>query len=68
VRKLAADALRTLAHEEEVERECRGALDLLKAATRRDALTREILEQTISELERAGSVRRASPASSSPGL
>jgi tetratricopeptide (TPR) repeat protein len=68
VRKLAADALRILASEEEVEGECRGALDLLKAATRRDALTREILEQAISELERAGSVRRASPASSSPGL
>jgi tetratricopeptide (TPR) repeat protein len=52
VKKLALEAVAVFA-EQEVERETRAALDLLEAAARRDALTREVLERAISTLERA---------------
>lgn len=50
VRELATEALRIFA-EQRVERETRAALELLDAAARRDAFTREILEQAIQALE-----------------
>ncbi|HSL85054.1 MAG TPA: hypothetical protein VLF66_19945 [Thermoanaerobaculia bacterium] len=53
VKKLAAEALRIFA-EQDVDRECRAALDLLEAAARRDTITRKVLEQAIAALERAG--------------
>jgi len=52
VRKLAREALDIFA-EQQVERETRAALDLLDSAARRDALTRELLEQAITAVERA---------------
>jgi hypothetical protein len=52
VRKLAAEALGVFA-EQEVERETRAALELLDAAARRDAFTRELLEQAIAAVEGA---------------
>ncbi|HSL83111.1 MAG TPA: hypothetical protein VLF66_10055 [Thermoanaerobaculia bacterium] len=52
VRKLATEALRIF-DEQEVDRECRAALDLLAAAARRDTITRKILEQVIAALEKA---------------
>ncbi len=59
VKKLALEALAVFA-EQEVERETRAALELLEAAARRDALTRELLERAIAALEGA---QRARPAS-----
>jgi tetratricopeptide (TPR) repeat protein len=56
VEKLAAEALRVFA-EQDVERETRAALDLLEAAARRDALTRELVERAIAALEGARHVR-----------
>lgn len=50
VRKLATEAHRIFA-EQKVEREARAALELMEAAARRDALTREILERTVAALE-----------------
>ncbi|HLE85738.1 MAG TPA: hypothetical protein VJG13_15465, partial [Thermoanaerobaculia bacterium] len=58
VRKLAFEALGIFA-EQDVERETRAALELLEAAARRDALTRELVERAISALEGA---RHAHPA------
>jgi tetratricopeptide (TPR) repeat protein len=58
VRKLAREALEVFA-EQQVERETRAALDLLDAAARRDALTRDLLEQTITAVERAAHARPA---------
>ena len=58
VKKLAFEALRVFAAQK-VEREVRAALDLLEAAARRDALTRELFERAIAALERA---RHARPA------
>jgi tetratricopeptide (TPR) repeat protein len=58
VRTLAREALGTFA-EQQVERETRAALDLLDAAARRDALTRELLEQAITAVERAAHCRPA---------
>jgi len=58
VRKLAREALEVFA-EQEVERETRAALDLLEAAARRDAFTRELLEQAITAVERAAQGRPA---------
>lgn len=52
VRKLATEALRIF-DEQEVDRECRAALDLLAAAARRDSITRKIVEQAIAALEKA---------------
>jgi tetratricopeptide (TPR) repeat protein len=52
VKTLAFEALRVFA-EQKVEREVRAGLDLLEAAARREALTREILESAIATLERA---------------
>lgn len=49
-KKLATESLEVFA-EQEVERETRAALELLKAAARRDALTREVLEGAIAALE-----------------
>lgn len=57
VRELAAEAHRVFA-EQEVEREARAALELLEAAARRDALTRELLEQAVAALEGARHVPR----------
>jgi tetratricopeptide (TPR) repeat protein len=51
VRKLAFEALAIFA-EQDVERETRAALELLEAATCRDALTRDLVEKTILSLER----------------
>jgi hypothetical protein len=53
VKTLAVEALRLLAGQEAVEREVRAALDLLEAAARRDALTRQLLENAVAALERA---------------
>jgi hypothetical protein len=53
VKTLAVEALRLLADQEAVEREVRAALDLLEAAARRDALTRQLLENAVAGLERA---------------
>jgi len=58
VRKLAREALEVFA-EQQVERETRAALDLLAAAARRDAFTRELFEQTIAAVERASHGRPA---------
>jgi tetratricopeptide (TPR) repeat protein len=58
VKTLALEALRIFA-EQDVEREIQAALDLLEAAARREALTRELLERAIASLERA---RHARPA------
>ncbi|HSL83651.1 MAG TPA: tetratricopeptide repeat protein [Thermoanaerobaculia bacterium] len=52
VKKLALEALEVFA-EQEVEREVRTALALLETAARRDAITQELLQQTIDALERA---------------
>jgi tetratricopeptide (TPR) repeat protein len=52
VKTLALEALEVFA-EEDVEREVRAALDLLEAAARRDALTRQLLENAVAALERA---------------
>ncbi|MGD2116204.1 MAG: hypothetical protein PVG07_14210 [Acidobacteriota bacterium] len=52
VKTLAVEALGVFA-EQEVEREVRAALALAEAAARRDALTRELLEQAITAVERA---------------
>jgi hypothetical protein len=52
VKTLALEALEVFA-EEDVEREVRAALDLLEAAARRDALTRQLLENAVAGLERA---------------
>jgi hypothetical protein len=52
VKTLALEALRVFA-EEDVEREVRAALDLLEAAARREALTRQLLENAVAALERA---------------
>lgn len=57
VRKLATEALRIFA-EQDVGRECRAALDLLRAAARRDTITRKVLEQAIATLERGQHARR----------
>lgn len=51
-RTLAEEALPVFA-EQEVERETRAALELLEAAARREALTRELFERVIAALERA---------------
>jgi len=61
VKKLAAEALRIFA-EQDVDRECWAALDLLKAAARRDTITRKVLEQAIAALERAGQCQPATAA------
>lgn len=53
VKTLAVEALRLLADQEEVEREVRAGLDLLEAAARQDALTRQLLENAVAGLERA---------------
>jgi hypothetical protein len=58
VRTLARESLETFAAQK-VEREVRAALDLLDAATRRDALTRELFEQAITVLETASHRRPA---------
>ncbi|HLE85270.1 MAG TPA: hypothetical protein VJG13_13100 [Thermoanaerobaculia bacterium] len=58
VRKLAFEALGIFA-EQHVEREIRAGLELLEAAARRDALTRELVERAIAALEGA---RHAHPA------
>lgn len=58
VRDLAVEALRVFA-EQEVERETGAALELLAAAARRDAFSREVLEQAISAVEGAPHRRRA---------
>jgi len=58
VKKLAIEALGVFA-EQEVEREVRAALALVEAAARRDALTRELLEQAITAVERASHGRPA---------
>jgi len=58
VRKLAREALAIFAAQE-VEREVRAALELLDAAARCDAITRELLEQAIAALERAAQRRPA---------
>jgi len=52
VKRLAIEALGVFA-EQEVEREVRAALALVEAAARREALTRELLEQAITAVERA---------------
>lgn len=52
VKNLATEALRVFT-EEEVEAEVRTALALLAEAARREAITREMLEQTVASLERA---------------
>jgi tetratricopeptide (TPR) repeat protein len=57
VKKLATEALETFAAQD-VDRECRAALDLLAVAARRDSITRKILEQAIAVLERAGQDRQ----------
>jgi len=59
VKTLAIEALGVFA-EQEVEREVRAALALVEAAARRDALTRELLEQAIASLESAAQRRPAS--------
>jgi tetratricopeptide (TPR) repeat protein len=59
VRKLAFEALGIFA-EQDVEREIRAALELLEAAARRDALTRELVERAIATLEQARHGRRSS--------
>ncbi len=51
VKSLALEALGVFA-EQDVERETRAALELLEAAARRDALTRELLERAVAALER----------------
>ena len=56
VKKLAFEALRVFA-EQKVDREIGAALDLLEAAARRDALTRELLERAIAALERVRHTR-----------
>lgn len=61
VKKLAIEALEVFA-EQEVEREIRAALDLIKAAALRDAITRELLERAITALERARHSPRAKEA------
>jgi tetratricopeptide (TPR) repeat protein len=53
VKTLAAEALRLLADQEEVEREVRAAVALAEEAARREALTRELIERTIATLEDA---------------
>lgn len=58
VRKLALEALRVFA-EQDVEQEIRAAFDLLEAAARRDALTRDLLERAIAALECARHTRQA---------
>lgn len=60
VKSLATEALRVF-REQAVQRETRAALDLLEAANRQDAVTRELLERTIAALEGAALARRASP-------
>jgi tetratricopeptide (TPR) repeat protein len=50
-KELALEAIGVFA-EQQVERETRAALELLEAAARRDALSRDLLEQVISVLER----------------
>lgn len=52
VKTLAAEALKLLADQEEVEREVRASLALVDEAARREALTRELLERAIAALER----------------
>ena len=59
VKKLALEALRVFA-EQDVDREVRAALDLLEAAARRDALTRELVERAIAALEGARPARPTS--------
>jgi hypothetical protein len=61
-RDLALEALAVFA-EQEVERETRAALELLEAAARRDALTRDLLERTVAALEH-GHRQPATPAGS----
>jgi len=62
VRKLAHEALKIFS-EQQVEREVRAALDLLDAAERRDAITRELLERAIAAVESASHGR---PAAANP--
>lgn len=64
VKRLAADALRLLADQEEVEREVRAAVALAEEAARREALTRELIERTIATLEGA---RHGRPAAARSG-
>jgi len=59
VRELASEALGVFA-EQKVERETRASLELLEAAARRDAVTRELLEQAIAALGRAQPIRGGS--------
>ncbi|HSL83137.1 MAG TPA: hypothetical protein VLF66_10185 [Thermoanaerobaculia bacterium] len=59
VKKLAAQALRLLADEEEVEPETRAAVALVAEAARREELTRALLERAIAAVERARYARRA---------
>ena len=62
VRKLAHEALKIFS-EQQVEREVRAALDLLDAAARRDAITRELLERAVAAVESASHGR---PAAANP--
>ncbi|MFW6012405.1 MAG: hypothetical protein ACOC92_01705 [bacterium] len=56
-RKLATEALELFA-EQDVARETRAALELLEAAARQDALTREALERAVAALEEIGDPHR----------
>lgn len=56
-RKLATEGLKIFA-EQQVERESRAALELLEAAVRRDAVTREVLERAVAALEEGRHRRR----------
>ena len=61
-KKCALETLQVFAAQK-VEREASAALEVLAAAARRDALTRELLERSIAALE---SVRHARPAARQP--
>ncbi|MFW6175537.1 MAG: tetratricopeptide repeat protein, partial [Acidobacteriota bacterium] len=58
VQRLAAQAVGFFRRAEEVDRETRGALELLEAAARQEALTRKALEHAVDQLEGAGHRRR----------